>query len=172
MSTVYIGIDPGKSESGPGAIAGVYPGGHVTLMDIVPDDMENVANLTSLVRQAALEGHGVCVVIERVSAGGTANAQGRQMGASSAFNFGYGAGVLFGAVMAHGIVPLLVTPAVWRAVMTPNAKGLSREEKKGESLRVARDLFPTMIEALRFKKNNGRAEAMLLAEYGRAKGKG
>jgi hypothetical protein len=71
---------------------------------------------------------------------------------------------------------------MWRTavgVLLPNAKvhevygqtwktmfGLIKQPKS-VSLAVARKLFPTLHQRLKFKKDHNRAEALLIAEYGR-----
>lgn len=51
-----------------------------------------------------------------------------------------------------------VQPAVWKKQM-----GLSQD--KADSLEMARDLFPNLGSMLQYKKNHGRAEALLIAEW-------
>ena len=84
----------------------------------------------------------------------------RTMGATSAFNFGRGFGVLEG-VAACAQVPLTyVPPATWkkRAGLTGTEKDFART--------AALRLFPSAGDLLKRKKDVGIADAMLIARYG------
>lgn len=77
-------------------------------------------------------------------------------GVSSSFKFGmaYGASI---AIMERFNCPWhLITPQRWK-------KSLNLDSDKNKSLELARQLWPTA--PLTRKKDNGRAEALLLAEY-------
>lgn len=90
-------------------------------------------------------------VIEDVSAS-------PQMGVSSAFNFGESAGIAKMAVAANIIPMALVKPAKWKGDLRLNSdKNRSREVATQITNRA--DLFAR-------KKDDGRAEAYLLAFYG------
>lgn len=92
-------------------------------------------------------------IIEEVSAS-------PQMGAVSAFRFGQGFGALSAVIACMGIRTRLVRPASWKKAMhLPADKAASRA--------AALNLWPD--EAARFAraKDDGRAEACLLAEWGR-----
>jgi hypothetical protein len=80
--------------------------------------------------------------------------------ASAAFNFGRIAGACEALVKASGARFNFVTPATWKRAM-----GVSGD--KDEARAKATNLFPYAAESFRRKKDDGRAEAALLAEYGR-----
>ena len=64
---------------------------------------------------------------------------------------------------------LLVKPQIWKKhynLIFP--KTVSKTEKKHHSVELARELFPDSAEKLLLSKD-GRAEALLIAEYGRRK---
>lgn len=83
-----------------------------------------------------------------------------KQGVVSTFRFGYATGAVTGAITANMIPTALAPPAIWKMQM-----GVTHD--KDTSLDKARLLWPTMSERFKRKKDNGRAEAALLAEYGR-----
>jgi crossover junction endodeoxyribonuclease RuvC len=80
-------------------------------------------------------------------------------GAVSMFNFGFACGVAQMAVAAAGIPYTLVKPAIWK-----RALGLTAD--KDASRQLASRLFPQSAHLWARKKDDGRAEAVLLAYYG------
>jgi crossover junction endodeoxyribonuclease RuvC len=88
--------------------------------------------------------------------------QGRRgMGAVSSFNFGRAAGVVHGALAALGFQINFVRPTEWKKYF-----GLSGKDKHA-SIAMAKNLYPEAAELLTRKKDHGRAEAILIAAYGR-----
>lgn len=87
-------------------------------------------------------------------------------GPVGAFAFGRGYGLLRGILRAH-FVPLYdVPPAVWkRAVGIPAGAG------KDSSRALATELWQRKAELFRRVKDDGRADAALIARYGRLSGK-
>lgn len=83
-------------------------------------------------------------------------------GVRSMFNFGMNYGAWLGVLSYEGVRVELVTAGVWKKYF-----GLTRD--KDESLAKALEIFPTMAKELARKKDHGRAEALLIAEYGRRK---
>lgn len=79
--------------------------------------------------------------------------------ASAAFNFGRIAGSCEAIVKTYARF-VFVTPATWKKAM-----GVSGD--KDDSRAKATNLFPARAADFRRKKDDGRAEAALLAEYGR-----
>lgn len=102
-------------------------------------------------------GHKLVGVVENV------NSRPRQAGA---FNFGLSAGIVHGALAANGIQFDLITPMVWKGAM-----GLWRrpeetqDQNKDRARALAAQLFPYLADQLKRKKDDGRAEALLLASY-------
>jgi crossover junction endodeoxyribonuclease RuvC len=78
-------------------------------------------------------------------------------GVVSMFNFGYGSGLVYGAVTAHGMMSHFVKPAVWKSILRLN-------RDKSESLDMARAMFGA--ERFTLKKHDGRAEAALIGVFG------
>ena len=81
-------------------------------------------------------------------------------GATSMFSFGRGLGVWEGLLTALEIPYTLVAPQTWQKAML----GDMTKDKEASRLR-AQQLFPTLD--LSKKSDHGRADALLLAEYGR-----
>jgi hypothetical protein len=117
-----------------------------------------------LLRQAKELWGSVYVVLEKVVPMPSTHAgdAGAKMGASSAFGFGKGVGIWIGIMTALEIPFEEVHPATWKKVMMP---GMGRE--KGASVLKATQLFPSIAREITRVKDHGRAEALLLAEYGR-----
>lgn len=86
-------------------------------------------------------------------------------GAVGAFSFGRGLGNWEGILAALQIPYTLVRPQAWKAVMMPG-----EPKEKDASRVVARRLFPAQTEeSLSRKKDHNRADALLIAEFGRRK---
>jgi crossover junction endodeoxyribonuclease RuvC len=82
------------------------------------------------------------------------------MGRQSAFNFGQGLGVIRGVIAALRIPYTTVSPAKWK-------KRFSLARDKDASRAAAIRLFPERSDLFLRKKDDGRAEATLIALYGR-----
>lgn len=85
-----------------------------------------------------------------------------RQGVTSSFNFGKGYGLWLGITAALGYPYDLVTPQRWKSVMLD---GMAKD--KGASRVRAMQLFPLVSDRLARVKDEGRAEALLIAEYGR-----
>lgn len=155
MSEVVCAIDPGAR----GAIAWVSGDGH--LIDVEDMPMSEVRGklrvsaagvaLTLRARRADL------VVIEGV---GSMPGQ----GVASSFAFGYAAGLLEGVAIALGLPVEIVFAAVWkRRAGVPKDKGAARQ--------MANRLWPGAADRFKRVKDDGRAEACLLARWAALRGK-
>lgn len=146
-----VGIDPGLS----GAIACVSDDTVIVwdtpTFEVVKGKKKrrqiNATMFASILAEASPD-H---VVIEQV------NAMPGQ-GVSSMFNFGRSLGVAEGVVGAMRIPLTMVTPQKWK-------KALSLSQDKGESRRRASLLFPGNAEDFSRVKDDGRAEAALMAYW-------
>jgi len=85
-----------------------------------------------------------------------------KQGVSSTFRFGEGYGALQMAVVAHGLTLHYVTPGRWKKHF-----GLSRD--KGVSRSLATQQFPLNAQDFKRVKDDGRAEAAMIALYGQQK---
>lgn len=81
-----------------------------------------------------------------------------EQGVVSVFNFGYSYGVAVGVIQSMGFNLLKVPPNKWKT-------RLGLDSDKNKSLDLARSLFPEASEYIKLRKNDGRAEALLLAVY-------
>ena len=84
----------------------------------------------------------------------------RGMGVASAFKFGVAFGDLRTTVRCCGFEPRFVVPTKWKKFY-----GLKGPDKE-DSRQLALELFPQAAQWLERKKDEGRAEAMLIARYG------
>lgn len=113
-------------------------------------DANALADLLSRRLQGFSDAH---AVLEKVSAM-------RGWGATSIFAFGRASGVIEGVLAGLGIPVSLVSPQTWQKVMAVN-KG-----KDGARAR-AMQLYPKQAELFSRKKDDGRADAALIATYAR-----
>jgi crossover junction endodeoxyribonuclease RuvC len=142
---IIIGIDPGFSGAW-GAIK--HDGSYVACGDMTHNSyhIESIAVLQDIYQACGKDDR--IAVLEYVSSR-------PGQGVASVFKFGmaYGAAISICERLGDWRT---VTPKVWKKAM-----GLSKE--KAESLALARELWPTA--PLSRVKDNGRAEALLLAEW-------
>lgn len=82
-----------------------------------------------------------------------------KQGVSSSFAFGFAAGAVQAMVAASFVPMTLVSPRVWKAAMHLNAD-------KDASRRLASQRLPAFSHLWACAKDDGRAEAALLALYG------
>ena len=146
----YVGIDPGKA----GGIARLRRD-EIDLFKM-PSTIADVCDLL-----LKLSGHEVSALIERVSAGGsdTGGEKGR-MGATSAFTFGEGYGVLQAALICNEIPFERIQPVKWQAIYGLRKRtGETKTQKKNRHKAVAAELFPKITVT------HWNADALLIAEY-------
>ena len=152
---IVAGIDPGKS----GALAITYPDGSVQAFDVprvklkgkdVPAWHDWQGSWSAAFDFAGVD----LVVIEDVSAR-------PGQGVTSMFTFGRSLGFAHALAVASGAAVQFVTPAVWKGKLglLNSSKGASREK--------ATALYPRSAGLLGRVKDDGRAEAILIAHYGR-----
>lgn len=148
MSRYVLGVDPGLS----GALALLDPDGRLMWVQ----DMPAVGGVVSGVVVADIvggEGHDSYrqAVIEDVHAM-------PGQGVSSTFRFGRSLGVVEGVITANRWPVAYVTPSKWK-----KALGLSAD--KGASRRRAMELWPHAADMFVRVKDDGRAEAALIAHW-------
>lgn len=102
--------------------------------------------------------HSLQAVVENVGS------RPRQAGA---FNFGLSTGLVHGVLAGQGIPFDTVSPVQWKGAMGLHKQSPleTTEENKDRARAVAAKLFPHMAECFKWKKDDGRAEALLLAVY-------
>ena len=154
-SRPIIGIDPGLG----GALALLHDGElEIHDMPTIQDGTKRRVDHAQLavILDLWAKWQGVTCVIEKV-----ASMPGN--GHAGAFTFGRAAGVVIGAVAANFIPIVEVTPQVWkRKTQTPT-------DKDGARLRAS-ELFPRYASQWSRVKDDGRAEAAIIAYYGREHG--
>lgn len=151
---IVAGIDPGKT----GALAVAYPDGVALVFDVPTvklkgKDKPAWSDWFTSWRNALAFNMPDMIVIEDIAAR-------PGQGVTSMFTFGRTLGFVH-AIACTANVPIhFVTPSVWKGKL-----GLLNSDK-GASREKARTLFPRAAHALERVKDDGRAEAMLLAHYG------
>lgn len=159
---IVIGIDPGMT----GAIATLADGCLAHLFDtpvVARGKGRNEVSASALAEllrgvRSEFPGANFSVAVEEVSAmpgGGQ-----RTMGATSAFNFGRGVGIIEGVVAALGFQLIRVLPQTWKKHY--KLIGKEKDVARGKAI----DMFPTA--SLHRKKDIGRADALLIAAWAQA----
>lgn len=160
---IYIGIDPGLD----GAVAVVDPGNtSCTMVWDTPTLTVKSARGTrreyALRRMAQfLEPYNGSICPVAVAYIENVHAMPGQ-GVRSMFTMGYGVGAWEGILAALGIIYTRVTPQRWKAAMLD---GMGKDKDAGRMR--AMQLFPDRAVLFERKKDDGRADAILIAEYGR-----
>lgn len=163
---LYVGIDPGKS----GAVVAIEQNRSIRVIEDTPvievkkgkkhqhqyleSQMLQVLRrlpVSGLVRDYEVK----MVYIERAQAM-------PGQGGTSMFSIGYGFGLWIMALTALEIPHTRIEPARWKKEL-----GFPTGADKGASIVRALQLFPKAAEFLRRKKDDGRADALLLAEFAR-----
>lgn len=153
METYFIGIDPG----GKGAVAILdLKGTPVLLEDIPYTKTEKVMDLLALKEMLSdyISKPHHCV-LEKCKY--TPAIKG-----SGAFTFGKTIGYTEAFLLMLGVSHELILPMVWKKSFS-----LLKQDKSA-SIEVAKRMFPTVADKL-LKTKDGRAEALLIAEYCRRK---
>ena len=155
---IIIGIDPGLN----GAIAFFHiEKGHLSIVDMPTVEVKRGAKMKREVSPAMLAhiikmAEGVeHSIMERVGAM-------PGQGVSSVFAFGRSTGIIEGVLAALQVPTTIVTPQTWQKAC--NVRG----GKDGSRLRAA-ELFPNYANLFARKKDDGRADAALMAWYGAIK---
>lgn len=148
--TRLLAIDPGLS----GALVTLTDGSriHCDDMPTIKVRDKNRIDVAAFVQLIVDIGPVDLVIVEDV--------QGVQgSGATSAFTFGRGVGVIEGVLASFERPTLYVTPQRW-------TKALGVGSDKGAHRQLAQRLFPADASMFTRVKDDGRADAALLAYYG------
>lgn len=157
---IYIGIDPGKD----GAVSFITENSSIRIVDTPTLKVRkgsgkrefDVAGMVAILEGWKEPAHRV--FLERIH-----SMPGQ--GVASMFSMGEGYGLWQGILAALGLSYELVTPQRWKRAMMDGAP-----KDKAASVLVASRLFPgsaTLLRGPRGAALDGRADALLLAEYGR-----
>jgi len=160
---IYIGIDPGLS----GAVGVIDEGAGNALPKLFVYDTPTalvegettkrkyLGRAMALLLKPFADRSDVLAVLENVHAM-------PKQGVSSSFNFGEGKGRWEGILDAYAIPYESVSPQRWKkAIMADQGKEKSAARFKAMSL------FPELADYFKLVKHDGRAESLLMAEYGR-----
>lgn len=143
---MYMGIDPGFSGAW-GLID--HHGKYQSCGDMLHNDKHILSRAVIAEMSQAVDRQDVQIIVEAV------HSMPRQ-GVSTTFKFGMAYGAAIAIAERFNCPWHLVTPQKWK-------KLLNLDSDKNNSLELARSLWPNA--PLSRKKDNGRAEALLLAEY-------
>lgn len=142
---MIIGIDPGKT----GAIAFIDSAG--ALVEDCPDTYQSAADLV-IAREDQIS-HAFIELVHSMP----------KQGVASSFSFGKGFGAWLGILAGRRISYTLISPQEWK-----RHHGLIKADKDASRVRAAQ-LYPALAGDLRRAKDDGRAEALLIADYGKFK---
>ena len=154
---IVVGIDPGIA----GAICFFSEGIVIDVIDMptMSEGKKNkkqvngrqIYNEISTVKNKFLN-EDLCVVVEQVSAM-------PGQGVTSMFNFGQSFGVIKGICSAMELPIFYVRPAKWKKYFN-----LINSEKDASRTKVI-EMFPKISEKLSRKKDNNKADAILIAQF-------
>ena len=87
------------------------------------------------------------------------------------FNLGRSRGIWEGVIIGLGLKYELVSPGAWKNYYFPLKKGRRKEKhkKKEAAMKKALKLFPEAKKYLKLKKDIDKADALLLAYFGKVK---
>lgn len=152
---MIIGIDPGQT----GAIAILRNGSEVEIFDYPGDERA----LQEIVRKISVPTVAILEYQQSMP----------MQGVSSTFALGVNYGIWLATLAARGWPVRIVRPAVWKKCLGYPAKVLGqaaakrKQESKAYSLTLARRLYPAAAKYLARAKDHNRAEALLIAHYGK-----
>jgi crossover junction endodeoxyribonuclease RuvC len=167
-TTIYIGIDPGAS----GALGMISPeGARAKDMPIIVTEKSTKTKKGNKSFNRSIDKQSLLALLRPLAGGRYGDSKvhifcelvGVMPGEGSvgAFNFGKGVGTIEGIIAALEIPVTYVRPMAWKKVMIAGKGG----RDKNVSRERCQELFPEVD--CKLKKHDGRAEAVLLAEFGR-----
>lgn len=174
---IYVGVDVGSARGGIGIIkashAKLCPAYVFDLPTAKPgrfNQVDSIALYQLLIREVGALGgrihesdqrQGVTYLVEQQQAW-------PKQGSSSNFYLGDAFGVIRGLAGPLGWKILLPRPQVWKKAMgLTKDKGMTGPQKAAAVLLKAREMFPDLRDELAGNKDEHKAEALLIAEYGR-----
>ena len=159
-SQLYIGIDPGLH----GAVAVLRGNKFIGVWDTPTTTVKRGKKTHTVYLTASM----VELLKQVIDQFGTPTAIGLEevhampgQGVTSMFSMGRGSGLWEGIITALGIPLVRIPPQRWKKEMLAFGKG----KDKQASIVRALELFPEAASQLTRKKDEGRAEAILIAEY-------
>lgn len=83
------------------------------------------------------------------------------------FQFGINTGMIHGILYAHNIPFTLISPASWKATFgIKRTEEETKRDKKNEARQLAQSLYPAHADKFKRAKDDGVAEALLIALHG------
>lgn len=160
---IYIGVDPGLngavgvlSEISPYWRTEVYDTPTMVVSGVKDKRVYNTAAMAALLRPFAEQvGDDVLVVLESVHSM-------PKQGVASSFSFGQGLGMWQGIIAALELPLEMPSPQRWKKEIMAD-QGKDKDASRFKAIA----LFPSLAGQLARVKDDGRAEAILMAEYGR-----
>jgi len=151
----WLGVDPGNS----GALALVDEAGNLLEYDDFPTlEVRGKRRISApLLATLVRKWNPSCALVELVGSM-------PKQGVASTFAFGVSAGIMEGTLATLGVSYDYVTPGVWK-------RGMKLSADKGISRQLAMRRWPASAHLFSRVKDDGRAEAALLAEYARTQGR-
>jgi len=150
--TFIVGVDPGKT--GAIALLDMHNGELVAVEDMPAIGKHvNAAVVGDMLNDWQRLGKIVAIVEDVTSS--------PQMGVVSAFSFGRSKGIIEGCLGTLSVPVTLVTPAKWK-------RDIGLRADKDAARQLATNTWPTWADTFRRKKDDGRAEAALIALWGRS----
>jgi len=152
MTAQIVGMDPGSTS---GALAGVSDTGDLLWVMDMPTIEKKPAPtlLLSGYRERAADIPVLLTVLENVHSM-------PKQGVASSFKFGSSKGHLEMLAAVIGAPTEFPSPTAWKKAMV-----LTRDKDRARSMAV--ELWPAHADLFARKKDDGRAEAALMAEWGR-----
>lgn len=161
--TYIIGIDPGVT----GAMAMISPSGKIIDIHDLPTLEHKVGKRT----QRTLNAYGLARTIAKwseftpmmiwVEQSQIRGGSGRAPGATSCFSTGRTFGTIEGIIAALGVPVQYVHPRTWKTAH--RLVGKTKDDSRTRAL----EIYPEYTTHLARKKDHNRAEAILIAHYGR-----
>ncbi len=153
---ICIGIDPGLT----GAVAALDTDGKLLWVKDTPVAQKSKTKLEYM-ESGMAQLLGACDgVIDHVWIE-TQQSMPRQ-GVASTFKTGVGYGIWLGIIAAYGLPHTSVRAPAWKKEV-----GIAAGSDKDMSRVLAQQLHPSSVEWLQRKRDHGRADAILIAEFGR-----
>jgi hypothetical protein len=154
---IFIGIDPGLGGAvgvlHDQAAAEIFDTPTLTVVGEKTKRKYNVSAMASILEPFQTEQ--VLVVLENVHSM-------PKQGVASSFSFGEGLGLWKGIIAAYNLPMEMPSPQRWKKVIMAD-QGKDKDASRFKAIQ----LFPSLADQLNLVKHDGRAEALLMAEYGR-----
>ena len=155
-----LGVDPGIS----GGWAVVNGGGKLIVAGVFPTKIVKKNGKNSY----AIDGLAMASLIQATEAthAFVENVHSRPRQAGQ-FTFGLNTGLIHGLLYANGLEINLVSPASWKAVWgIKRGEDETKAQKKTEARHLVQNLYPEQASVFERVKDDGVAEAVLIALYG------